>query len=110
VIHEARVHGAAVAGIPVGDTLRREGRKGFLSATVDRARLWAVQTPQGFRTDVLRAAHLHAATLNLLTTDETSLVELLGIEAKVVPGSRSNLKITTREDLDFSRYLAKGGK
>jgi 2-C-methyl-D-erythritol 4-phosphate cytidylyltransferase len=107
VVKEARAQGAAVVGVPVGDTLRREGRQGFLSATVDRAHLWAVQTPQGFRTALLKRAHEEAARQGILRTDETSLVEILGIEAGVVRGSQSNIKITTKEDLEFARFLAK---
>jgi len=107
VVSEARAHGAAVVGVPVGDTLRREGRPGYLAETVDRTRLWAVQTPQGFRTALLREAHQKAARKGIVRTDETSLVELLGVEVRVVPGSQSNLKITTRKDLEFARFLAK---
>jgi 2-C-methyl-D-erythritol 4-phosphate cytidylyltransferase len=107
VVNEARAHGASVVGVPVGDTIRREGRPGFLSATVDRTHLWAVQTPQGFRTELLREAHREAARKRVLKTDETSLVELLGIEVKVVHGTQSNIKITTQNDLEFARFLAK---
>jgi 2-C-methyl-D-erythritol 4-phosphate cytidylyltransferase len=107
VVSGARAHGAAVVGLPVGDTLRREGTPGFLSATVDRTHLWAVQTPQVFRTALLREAHRKAAKGGLLRTDETSLVELLGVEVKVVQGTQSNVKITTRKDLEFAQFLAK---
>jgi len=107
VVKEARACGASVVGVPVGDTLRREGKTGFLSATVDRAHLWAVQTPQGFRTELLREAHREAARKGILRTDETSLVELMGIEARVVQGTQSNIKITTKNDLEFARFLAK---
>jgi 2-C-methyl-D-erythritol 4-phosphate cytidylyltransferase len=108
VVNEARAHGASVVGVPAGDTLRREGRRpGFLSATVDRTHLWAVQTPQGFRTELLREAHRDAARKGILKTDETSLVELMGIEVKVVEGTQSNIKITTKNDLEFARFLAK---
>jgi 2-C-methyl-D-erythritol 4-phosphate cytidylyltransferase len=107
VVSEARAHGASVVGVPVGDTLRREGRPGFLSATVDRTHLWAVQTPQGFRTELLREAHRQAARKRILKTDETSLVELMGIKVKVVQGTQSNIKITTQDDLEFALFLAK---
>lgn len=107
VAHEARAHGAAVVGVPAGDTFRREGRPGFLARTVDRTGLWAVQTPQGFRTSILREAHVRAARRSILRTDETSLVELMGVEVKVVPGTNSNLKITSRKDIEFARFLAK---
>jgi 2-C-methyl-D-erythritol 4-phosphate cytidylyltransferase len=106
VIDEARAHGAAVVGVPVGDTLRREGMSGFLTGTVDRSGLWAVQTPQGFRTDILREAHRMAARKRIVMTDETSLVELIGVHVKVVPGTLSNIKVTSRKDLDFARFLA----
>jgi 2-C-methyl-D-erythritol 4-phosphate cytidylyltransferase len=106
VVREARACGAAAAALPVGDTLRREGRRGFLSSTVDRSGLWAVQTPQGFRTEILRAAHREAPTTGARKTDETSLVEILGVEVRVVPGDPSNIKITSRRDADFARYLA----
>jgi 2-C-methyl-D-erythritol 4-phosphate cytidylyltransferase len=107
VVAGARTHGAAVAAVPVGDTLRLEGSPGFLSATVDRKGLWAVQTPQGFRTDLLVEAHGKAARRGILRTDETSLAELLGVHVKIVEGTPSNIKITTRKDLECARFLAK---
>lgn len=107
VVREARAHGAAVVAVQVGDTLRREERSGFLSSTVDRTGLWAVQTPQGFRASLLREAHVRGAELGILRTDETSLVELLGIEARVVRGDQLNIKITTRKDRELAQVLAK---
>ena len=107
VIREARAHGAAVVAVQVGDTLRREERAGYLSTTVDRTGLWAVQTPQGFRTSILREAHIKGAELGILRTDETSLVELVGIAARVVRGAQLNIKITTRKDHELAQLLAK---
>jgi 2-C-methyl-D-erythritol 4-phosphate cytidylyltransferase len=110
VLKLARAHDAAVVGVPVGDTLRREGRAGFLAETVDRDGLWAVQTPQGFRTSLLRRAHTNAARMGIQGTDETTLVESLGVDVRIVVGSLSNLKITTKKDLEFALYLAKSRK
>lgn len=109
VVKEARAHGAAVAAVPVRDTLRRESPRGVLSSTVDRTGLWAVQTPQGFRTDLLRKAHENASRRKIIRTDETSLAELLGMGVRVVEGSRSNIKITDQKDLELAQFLAKEG-
>jgi 2-C-methyl-D-erythritol 4-phosphate cytidylyltransferase len=80
---------AVVPGVPVADTLRhRDG------GTVDRDELVAVQTPQGFRSDVLRTAHEHAGE----ATDDAGLVEAAGGTVTVVPGEPANLKLTHPSD------------
>lgn len=101
VIRAARRYGAAVAALPVTDTLKREGPRGFTASTVERSGLWAVQTPQGFRTRILLRAHLAAQRDGVRGTDETSLVERLGVPVRLVPGDRRTLKITTSGDLDL---------
>ncbi len=94
---EALAAGAdgAVAAVPVADTLKRVGPDGSVTATVDRAGLWAVQTPQGFRLEVLRAAHAGEPE----ATDDAGLVEAAGGRVVVVPGDRRNLKVTDAADL-----------
>lgn len=94
---QALVDGAdgAVAAVPVADTLKRVGPDGAVVATVDRSGLWAVQTPQGFRLDVLRAAHAGEPE----ATDDAGLVEAAGGRVVVVPGDRRNLKVTDPADL-----------
>lgn len=84
----------AVPGVPVADTLKRVG-SGRVVATVDRSELVAVQTPQAFRTDVLRRAH----ALGGEATDDAALLEALGEEVVVVPGEPRNLKLTDPADL-----------
>jgi len=85
----------AVAAVPVADTLKRVGADGRIVETVDRTGLWAVQTPQGFRLDVLRAAHAGDAE----ATDDAGLVEARGGRVVVVAGDRRNLKVTDPADL-----------
>ena len=85
----------AVPGIPVTDTLKRVGG-GRVLATVDRAELVAVQTPQAFRHDVLRRAHAEGGE----ATDDAALVEALGEEVVVVAGEARNLKLTDPADLE----------
>ncbi len=99
VIRQARKHGAAVAGVRVNDTIKCEGKSGFYERTLPREKLWAVQTPQGFRTRLLLRAHRAAARARFYGTDEASLLERLGIPVKIVEGEYGNLKITTKEDL-----------
>lgn len=103
VIQEATRHRAAVVGVRVKDTIKVEGRKGFYKATLDRSKLWAVQTPQGFRYKLLRDAHVQARISNYLSTDEASLVERLGVPVRIVEGDYTNFKITTLEDLKAAR-------
>jgi len=104
VAEAAKAHGAALAAVPVRDTLKIV-EDGLASATVDRARLWQAQTPQGFQRDLLRAA-LDAAGADE-ATDDIGLVERLGRTARVVESSPRNLKITAPEDLAMAEALLK---
>ena len=91
----------AVAAVPVADTLKRVEADGRIVETVDRNGLWAVQTPQGFRLDVLRAAHSGDAE----ASDDAGLVEAAGGRVVVVPGDRRNLKVTDPADLALLEAL-----
>jgi 2-C-methyl-D-erythritol 4-phosphate cytidylyltransferase len=90
----------AVCAVPVADTLKRVDGATVV-ATVDRSDLVAVQTPQGFRADVLRRAHAGGGD----ATDDAALVEALGATVRVVPGDPRNLKLTTQADLAYAEYL-----
>lgn len=104
IIDASRKYKAAVVGVPVKDTIKLES-DGFYRKTLDRSRLRAVQTPQGFRYEILMRAHLAAQRSAFLGTDESSLVERLRIPVKVVPGDPKNIKITTKDDLKFAEFL-----
>ena len=119
VLRAARRTGAAAPGRPVSDTLKA-ARGRLIARTVSRDGLWAVQTPQAFRRDLLERAHARVrarvlrtdsrATRGVLSsvgaglaparvvTDDAELVERLGARVALVPGPRTNLKITTPED------------
>lgn len=88
-------HGAAVAAVPVKDTIKRADQSGRVVDTPPRDGLWAVQTPQLFRADLLRVAH-DVVTGDV--TDDASQVEALGHPVFLFPGSYENIKITTPED------------
>jgi 2-C-methyl-D-erythritol 4-phosphate cytidylyltransferase len=94
----------AVPAVPVVDTLKRVEDERVV-ATVDRDDLVAVQTPQAFRAALLRSAH----ESNSDATDDAALVELAGGTVVIVPGERTNLKLTVADDLDVMRALVEGG-
>jgi 2-C-methyl-D-erythritol 4-phosphate cytidylyltransferase len=88
----------AVAGVPLEDTLKKV-EEGVVLGTVERAGLWKAQTPQAFRTRVLREAHDRARADGAVATDDAALLERIGKTVGIVPGKSSNLKITYPEDM-----------
>jgi 2-C-methyl-D-erythritol 4-phosphate cytidylyltransferase len=110
-------HGAVIPVVPVTDTLKRVGEASAdgtepVTATVDRAVLRAVQTPQGFTCAVVRGAHEfgveRAGDEALAATDDAGLVEAAGGEVVVVPGSMEALKVTTPWDLRVAELILAG--
>lgn len=95
---------AAIPVVPVTDTIREQERPGTLGSTVDRNRLVAVQTPQGFLKDVLVDAHRRAQPGD--ACDDASLVEAIGVEVVAVAGSELAFKITRPLDLVLARSVA----
>ncbi len=108
--------GAALAAVPVTDTVKRAAddagatggagaRPPRVEATLDRRTLWLAQTPQGFRRELLLAAFREAGADAAAATDECALVERLGAPVTLVPGEPSNFKITGPEDVARARAL-----
>lgn len=95
--------GAAIAAVPVKDTVKQAGVDGRVAATVDRTHLWLAQTPQGARKTHLVAAFARLGDREV--TDESSLLEAAGIPVRLVPGEETNIKITTPEDLVFAEAM-----
>ncbi|WP_040285460.1 2-C-methyl-D-erythritol 4-phosphate cytidylyltransferase [Sporosarcina koreensis] len=110
VIHElaerAAAGGAAVAGVRAKDTMKYV-TDGQVEETADRERLWAIQTPQAFRYDLLLEASRKAAGEGFLGTDESMLAEYAGYPVYVVESTYDNIKMTTPEDLEYGGYLLK---
>jgi len=107
VVAETRGSRAAVAAIPVRDTIKEVGEDGRVLKTLTRDCLWEIQTPQGFHYSLILEAYEEAFRDGFYGTDDAALVERLGVEVKVVLGSRYNLKITTPEDLVLGEALLK---
>jgi len=105
VLDAAWEKGAAVPGLPATETIQRVSRKGRVLATPPREELYAIQTPQGFHTGILKAALDQAHMAGFLGTDESSVVRWAGHPVYVVPGSPDNLKITRPLDLNIAEQL-----
>ncbi len=99
--------GAAIAAVPLADTLKEAGEDGVIVRTLDRRGLWCAQTPQVFERELLREAHRLAQGE---ATDDAALVEALGRRVKVFPGSPRNLKVTTTADLALAQALLAGSE
>jgi 2-C-methyl-D-erythritol 4-phosphate cytidylyltransferase len=98
-IAAARQHGAAVAAQPVSDTIKQSDDGRFISRHLDRSRLWAVQTPQTFRVEVIRRALAEVRRKGFLVTDDTAACELIGQAVQLVCVPGANPKITRPEDV-----------
>jgi 2-C-methyl-D-erythritol 4-phosphate cytidylyltransferase len=98
VVAAARRSGAAILAVPVRDTIKRVSA-GRIVETPVRSECWAAQTPQVFRTEILREALAKAAAERYLGTDDAELVERLGVTVEVVEGDIDNVKLTHPEDL-----------
>ena len=105
VIFAAREKGAAIAAVRAKNTIKVVGEDGRVEATPARASLWEVQTPQGFRREILQRAYEKAVQDGFLGTDDASLVERIGEAVFVVESDYGNLKITTPEDLWMAETL-----
>jgi 2-C-methyl-D-erythritol 4-phosphate cytidylyltransferase len=93
---------AVIAATPVTDTIKQVDGSGTITATPDRAGLWAAQTPQGFPVERLRQAHARAAAEGWSVTDDAALFELLGWPVQVLQAPPSNIKLTTPFDLTIA--------
>ena len=99
VIAAAARAGAAIAAIPLADTLKQVSEPNLIVGPVPRAGLWLAQTPQAFRRDLLIEAHRRALAAGIVATDDADLVQRLGATVEVVAGATLNFKITTADDL-----------
>ena len=104
-IEAAYDYGVSTAAVPVKDTIKCVAEDGYVDKTLDRSKLWAIQTPQAFKYDIILSAHKKAIEDEYTGTDDTVLTERLGHRTKIVMGSYDNIKITTAEDLIFAEAI-----
>ena len=106
-INKANEHNAIVVGVKVKDTIKVVSDNGNIVDTPNRSYLWAVQTPQVFKYDIITKAYEDAYNNNYYGTDDAMLVERIGYNVKMIEGSYNNIKITTQEDLEFGEQILK---
>jgi 2-C-methyl-D-erythritol 4-phosphate cytidylyltransferase len=104
IIEALDAHEAVVPAVPVADTLVH-APDGEVDAILDRVHVKGVQTPQAFRTELLRRAHRRAVKRGFTTSDDGSLVLALDEKVHVVPGETSNMKITVESDLRIAEAI-----
>jgi len=107
VLEAAKIEGVAIAGVPVKDTIKQVKLDGLVQETLERNLLWIIQTPQVFRKEILLECYKKALEDDLQGTDDASIVEAYGYSVKVVMGDYHNIKITTKEDLEYAEYFLK---
>ena len=110
VLAAAKLSDAAVCGAPCSDTLKEVGEDGLVIKTVERAKLWTVQTPQIFRTKLLRDSYAAAAKSGAVFTDDTAVVEAAGHPVRIVLYHEVNLKVTTPADWALAQALLRSGE
>jgi 2-C-methyl-D-erythritol 4-phosphate cytidylyltransferase len=101
----ARKFGACILGIPAGDTIKYVDKSGFIEETLARDSIWLAQTPQAFKYEWIMRAHETARRDGYTGSDDATLVERLGVDVKIINGSKNNIKITLREDLVIARAM-----
>ena len=106
-VEQANVFGSVVVGVPVKDTVKKvDSRELKVDSSLNREELWAAQTPQVFRKEIILKAYAEGLR-KYQVTDDAMLVEKLGVPVKMVMGSYKNIKITTPDDLKIAEVLLK---
>ncbi|NLV35804.1 MAG: 2-C-methyl-D-erythritol 4-phosphate cytidylyltransferase [Clostridiaceae bacterium] len=106
-IEAVQEHGAAAVAVPAKDSIKRADPDGFVEETVERNGLWSIQTPQGFRYELIMDAHRRAEQEGFDGTDDAVLAERAGHKVMLVMGSYNNIKITTKEDLMMADFICR---
>lgn len=104
-IQGALEYGAVTTGVRVKDTIKVVDNEGFVRSTPDRRTLWAIQTPQVFKRNIIFEAHKLGRESGIEATDDAMLVENLGHRLKIIEGSYENIKLTTPEDVIIARAI-----
>jgi 2-C-methyl-D-erythritol 4-phosphate cytidylyltransferase len=106
-VDHAKKGECVTVGVPLKDTVKEVNEKGIVIHTLERSRLWAIQTPQAFPVKILRRVYEDSYKQNLYGTDDATLVERAGGKVRVIMGSYDNIKITTPEDLLLAEEILK---
>ncbi len=108
VVAKAREGVGAVPGLPATDTMKEVGADGAIERTLDRARVWHAQTPQGFPRAMIEEGYRRAMADRVRATDDGALCERIGARVEIVEGSAAAMKVTSEEDFVRLESLIKG--
>lgn len=109
--NEVETSSAVIAAVPVKDTIKVANEKLEIIETPNREKLWAVQTPQVFKYNLIKKAYDEGVDSSIKVTDDAMMVEALGHRVKIITGSYDNIKITTPEDIHIAeKILEKRGE
>jgi 2-C-methyl-D-erythritol 4-phosphate cytidylyltransferase len=110
VLDSVEADGAAVAALPVADTLRSDAGDGWAGETVNRDGVWRMQTPQAFRFSWIMDAYQRIGVGGEEHTDDVAIARRAGYRVKLVPGSNLNFKLTIPEDVELARRICRGSQ
>jgi len=105
VIHQTEKEGAVSLGIPIKETVKRVDKNNLVIKTLKRENLYSIQTPQGFKRDMIWEAYIKREGSKKKASDDALLVERLGGRVRVITGDERNIKITTPQDLKLAEFL-----
>lgn len=108
-IEKAKKYGAAIAAIPIKDTVKKSENNFFINKTLNREEIWRAQTPQTFKYDLILPAYHKAYKDKYLATDDAAILERYGHKVKLIIGSEENIKITTPFDIIVAENFLKKG-
>ena len=108
IMNEMNHHNAVIPGLKINDTLKKVSKNNYIINTLSRDNTWRVQTPQAFKYGLLMKAYNIVIKDKFIGTDEASLIEHANRKVRIIEGERTNIKITTKEDLkvvDYNKLL-----
>lgn len=108
-IEAAQEYGAAIAAVPLKDTVKKSRKDFFINETLNREEIWRAQTPQTFKYDIILSAYHQSYKEKFFATDDAAIVERYGHKVKMIIGSEENIKITTPFDIIIAENFLKRG-
>ena len=108
-IEAAQEYGAAIAAIPLKETVKKSRKDFFINETLNREEIWRAQTPQTFKYDIILSAYHQSYKDKFFATDDATIVERYGHKVKMIIGSEGNIKITTPFDIIIAENFLKRG-
>ncbi len=105
ILNAARQYGCAIPGLPAEETVKTTDSQSFVGQTLDRAKIFTIQTPQAFRFDLFLSAYERSYKRGDKVTDDSQLLESGGHQVRIVTGEKRNIKITTPYDLEYAEFI-----